>query len=207
MIVFHQKTELMKRLLKLFFLTLLLSCTKDDGFVPGPKTFAAADIYSITTEDGENYVSGEWVGNVSFAYQDGVTKMEVSISNFEPDGSHAMHLHMGSLETPGRHWNQNTLANNFCNARSLGEVWAKPFAGDVGNISVDSEGNGSFTLETDLWTLGQGLDSDIEGTVLFIHEEKENFLNECDPNHQHQHGHTNEKIAGGTVVLGSQILQ
>lgn len=178
----------------------LISCTKDDVFEPGPKTFASADIYSISTTDGELYTQGELTGNMTMVYQDGVTSTTITLFNMEPNTIHAMHIHQGSLENPGRHWNQN-IFTSFCNEKSLGEVWAKPAAGDVGNIEIDEEGNGTFTLQTDLWTLNQELDSDIENNVLFIHQMEENFAEECDPNHQHQHGHTNAKIAGGVIGL------
>ena len=191
----------------LISLAFLVSCSSDNEEIPaGPITHAAADVNSVTSEDGENYTKGELIGNVSLQFQDGVTTMVVSVSGMEANTSHAMHLHMGSLEVPGRHWNQNVLTA-FCNAESMGRIWAKPFAGDVGNLDIDGEGNGSFTIQTDLWTLGLGEDSDIENTVLFIHQNSEDFLNECDPNHSHKHGHVNAKIAGGTIILGTQVLQ
>lgn len=191
----------------LISLAFLVSCSSDEEETPaGPITHAAADINSVTSEDGENFTKGELTGNVSLQYQDGITTMVVSVFNMEANSSHAMHLHMGSLEIPGRHWNQNVLTA-FCNVESMGRIWAKPFAGDVGNLDIDADGNGSFTIQTDLWTLGLGEDSDIDDTVLFIHQTSEDFINECDPNHGHNHGHVNSKIAGGAVVLGSQVLQ
>lgn len=168
---------------------------------PGPKTFAVADIYRVSSEDGTIYSQGEWIGKASFEYQDGVTTLEVTLSGLEPESSHAMHLHQGTLEEPGRHWNQGKFVA-FCDTKSLGEFWLKPFAGDVGNIEIDTEGNGSFSLKTDLWSLGTDDDLDISGTVLFVHQNFEDFGNECDPAHDHPHGgHTNPKIAGGTVAV------
>ncbi|MEQ6167808.1 superoxide dismutase family protein [Ekhidna sp. MALMAid0563] len=184
------------------FLTIVLLFSGcDEEKEPGPKTFAAADIHWVSSEDGEIYEKGEWMGNASFVYQDGVTTLEISISGMEPNSTHAMHLHQGALEEPGRHWNQGKFVS-FCSTKSLGEFWLKPFAGDVGNIEVDENGNGVFALKTDLWSLGTDDDSDIAGTVLFIHQNFEDFGNECDPNHDHEHGgHMNPKIAGGTVTL------
>lgn len=197
----------MRELSFLLVLTsVLIGCSKDETSEAGPITYAAADIYMVSSEDGMNYTQGSLIGNSAFQYQDGVTTMTVSLSNMEPNTSHAMHLHSGTLNTPGRHWNQNSLVKRFCNERSLGQVWAKLKAGDVGNIDIDEDGNGTFTIRTDLWTLGTENDTDISGTVLFIHHMSEDFVTECDPNHDHSHGHTNAKIAGGTVVLGSQVL-
>ncbi|MEQ9468601.1 MAG: superoxide dismutase family protein [Ekhidna sp.] len=186
-------------------LLLLLTLACEDEMTPGPKTHAAADIYLVSTEDGETYSKGEWTGNASFEYQDGVTTLEVNLSGMVPGSLHAMHLHQGTLEQPGRHWNQEQFVS-FCTKRSLGEIWAKTFAGDIGNIEIDEEGNGFFTIQTDLWSLGTQDSTDISGTVLFVHENFEDFPNECDPFHGHDHPHINTKIAGGTVVLGSELL-
>jgi len=196
------------RNIALILLLFLVGCSNDEEAppLPGPIMPATADINFVTSDDGENYTKGELMGTVSLQYQDGVTTMIVSVSNMEPNSSHAMHLHMGSLEVPGRHWNQNVLTS-FCNKESIGNLWAKPFAGDVGNIEIGETGNGSFTIQTDLWTLGEGEDSDIENTVLYIHQSEEDFLNECDPNHEHNHGHVNAKIAGGTIILGTVVQQ
>ncbi|SNS98438.1 superoxide dismutase, Cu-Zn family [Ekhidna lutea] len=194
------------RLLSVFALILSVLSCKDEKD-PGPKTFAAADIYWVSTEDGETYTKGDWMGNAAFTYQDGVTILEVSVSNMEPNTAHAMHLHQGTLEEPGRHWNKGRFIA-FCDSVSMGRLWLKPFAGDIGNIQVDEEGSGNFTIQTDLWSLGTGDASDISGTVLFIHHKSEDFTNECDPGHSHDpSGHANAKIAGGTVVLGSQLLR
>jgi len=133
--------------------------------------------------------------------------MKVNVSNMEPNSTHAMHLHEGTLEQPGRHWNKERFIA-FCDSLSLGKFWLKPFAGDVGNIKTDANGDGTFELKTDLWSLGTNDRSDISGTVLFIHANSEDFGNECDPAHDHGHGgHMNPKIAGGTVVLESQLLE
>lgn len=188
----------------LVIILLIFAC--EESKEPGPKTFAAADIYMVSQADDETYEKGEWIGNAEFVFQDGVTILKVNLSGMEPNSSHAMHLHEGTLAEPGRHWNQGKFVS-FCSTFSLGEVWAKTFAGDVGNIEIDGEGNGTFILKTDLWQLGTEDEMDISGTVLFIHQNFEDFANECDPNHDHTHGHQNAKIAGGAVVLEAQLLQ
>lgn len=187
-------------LLSIFF----LSCNDDKE--PGPKTFATAEIYLVSLNEEETFEQGASVGHAKFVYQDGVTSLTVNLSGMEPNGAHAMHLHEGTLAEPGRHWNQGQFVS-FCGAFSLGEVWAKTFAGDIGNIAIDNDGNGTFTLKTNLWQLGTDDESDISGTVLFVHENFEDFANECDPNHGHDHGHSNAKIAGGTVVIDEELVQ
>ena len=187
-------------------LIILLALACDDTKEPGPKTFAAADIYTVSLAADETYEQVDLIGNAEFVFQDGITTLIVSLSGMEPNSSHAMHLHEGTIAEPGRHWNQGKFVS-FCSTFSMGEVWAKTFAGDVGNIEIDEEGNGTFTLQTDLWQIGTGDDMDISGTVLFVHQNFEDFANECDPNHDHDHGHHNPKIAGGTVILEVELLQ
>ncbi len=194
------------RILAVLSLAFLIACgSEEEPIPPGPITLASADIHFVSSDDGDNFIKGEQMGNVSLEYQDGVTTMVITVTKMTPNTKHAMHLHLGSLEVPGRHWNQNAFTA-FCNVESMGNLWAKPFAGDVGNIEIDENGIGTFTIQTDLWSLGTEEDSDIQNTVLFIHENEEDFLYECDPNHSHIHGHMNPKIAGGTIELGEQIL-
>ena len=190
----------LNQFLPIVIMSVIIGCNDDEQRIPGPMSFASAEIVSVSSEDGENYTPGEAIGEASVVYQDGVTTLEVSIDNMTPNTSHAMHLHMGTLEVPGHHWNQGVFTA-FCNERSLGKVWAKPFAGDVGNIDIGSDGTGSFSLSTDLWSINTGDATDIVGTVLYIHENEEDFITECDPNHEHNHGHTNAKIAGGTIIF------
>ncbi|WP_420316632.1 superoxide dismutase family protein [Ekhidna sp.] len=190
----------------LILILTFISCTSDDPTPePGPLVLANATIFWVDSPDGETYESGEQMGFATFAYQDGITTFELRVNGMEPNTAHAMHLHMGTLEEPGRHWNQGKFVA-FCEAESMGRLWLKPFAGDVGNIQVDEEGNGEFELQTDLWSVGTQDESDILGTILFIHHKSQDFADECDPGHKHEPGaHTNAKIAGGTVTIAPTI--
>ncbi|WP_425390236.1 superoxide dismutase family protein [Ekhidna sp.] len=191
----------------LLILTLtLIGCKSDDPAPePGPLVLANAAIFWVDAQDDETYELGDQMGFVTFAFQDGVTTFKLRVNGMEPNTAHAMHLHMGTLEEPGRHWNQGKFVA-FCEVKSMGRLWLKPFAGDVGNIQVDDNGDGEFELQTDLWSVGTQDETDILGTVLFIHHKSQDFANECDPNHKHEPGaHMNAKIAGGTVTLAPTI--
>jgi Cu-Zn family superoxide dismutase len=189
------------------FIVFVCGCADEQDLTPtGPITTASAEVFFVSTTDGTQYSIGEQAGTVLVTFQDDVTTLLVRLSNMTPNSSHAMHLHQGTLETPSHHWNQG-LFTAFCNTESLGSIWAKPFAGDVGNIDIDENGAGTFVIETDLWSLNTNTSSDILNTVLFIHENEEDFLNECDPNHEHNHEQVNAKIAGGTILLDEEELQ
>lgn len=186
---------------------LSLSCG-DDKAIPldlGPSVTAESLIYSISENGDDTYeVSEEQKGIARFSQTGNIVTLEIELSGFEPGGSHAIHIHNGSVQDPGRHWNQRSLFA-ACNKRSLGEVWAKPFAGDVGNITIGNDGNGFFSIQTDLWALNSGDDLDIIDKVIIVHQKPEDFAEECDPNHSHDHLHSNQKIAGGTIDLVSEI--
>ena len=42
-------------------------------------------------------------------------------------------------------------------------------SGDIGNVQLDKEGKGTFTLETDLWTLGGSPEKNILNKALIVH--------------------------------------
>ncbi len=165
-------------------------------------TTATAVIYKVSSEDQVDFEVGEEIGTAVFSYNQNFTLVEISVSGLTPGDEHAMHLHPGTLDTPAEtHWNQNTTAT-FCSALSQGIEWKKPFAGDIGNISIDENGSGSFRMSTDLWSLGTGDDRDISNTVLFIHEQPEYFGSDCGSSARLLH--SSAKIAGGTILLQSK---
>lgn len=195
-----------KALVLIIPILLFVGCGDDDQTEKGTPVVATATIFWVNSEDGEIFEAADQIGQASFSYVNGVTTLNLSVADMEPNTSHAMHIHQGTLEEPGRHWNQGKFVA-FCEVESLGRLWLKPFAGDVGNIQIDEDGNGTFTIETNLWSVGTGDDSDILDNVLFIHHKSEDFAKECDPNHTHEPGgHTNAKIAGGVITIAPTLF-
>ena len=79
----------------------------------------------------------------------------------------AVHLHEhGDCGDQGNashgHWNPGNKAHG---------QWGKGefHAGDIGNVSLDRQGRGMLTLETDLWTIGGPAASNILGRALIVH--------------------------------------
>lgn len=167
---------------------------------------ATVNLTSIHQETDNTYQIGNSPkGQIFISQDDSIVVFEIHLENFAPNTIHAVHLHMGTCQEPGMHWNQGKeMTTLFCNERSLGIPWAKPKAGDVGNVSVGYDGTGSLTLKTDLWRLNSLNDLDIVGKVVVIHDTFEDFTMECDPNHDHNHGHTNPKVACGTIELTTE---
>ena len=164
-----------------------------------PAILAKANIYAVTSVSDDSYtVSTQEIGAATFSERNGIVTIKINAIDLTPSNRHAIHIHEGTCESPDAHWNQNTQAS-FCTALNLGAAWAKPYAGDVGNIRADATGTGYFELSTEFWRLGTGDDFDITGKVLIIHANEEDFAQECFQDHNH--AHNNAKIACGTIEL------
>lgn len=185
---------------------LLISCSQTgepEDFVP--EIVAEAAIYSLDQVDERAFeVKDENVGKATFFQSGNVVMLEISLSGMTANTSKAVHIHNGTIEVPGRHWNRGSYQAS-CDVESLGSPWAKPFIGDVGNVTIDQSGNGSLTLKTDLWALNSGDEKDLLNKVIIVHNEPQDFVEECDPFHDHDHLHSNQKIGGGIIRLVSDI--
>lgn len=187
-------------------LTYLTGCNEEEPTreAPAPPTAEVALTGMLLNNDGSYAVGTAPYGSATFVQEDSFVVATIRLENFLPNTVHAIHLHAGSCENPGMHWNMGKdMTTTFCNEKSLGIPWAKPMAGDVGNASVGYDGSGTLVIKTDLWEIGTATDRDITGTVLVIHEAYEDFTKECDPTHG-AHPHDNAKIACGTLVQVTQ---
>ncbi|MEO9872870.1 superoxide dismutase family protein [Ekhidna sp.] len=197
----------MKKLFVLPLLIIIACGPSETEEVSEPEIVAEAEIYSLNEVGDREYEMNETVvGKAEFFQTGDVVTIEISLSGMTPNTSKAIHIHEGSVELPGRHWNAGKFVA-ACNDRSLGNVWARPFIGDVGNVIIDREGNGRFTLQTDLWKLNSGDESDLLDRPIIVHENAQDFVEECDPAHDHTHGHANPKIGGGKITLVSDVAR
>lgn len=188
----------MKKFSFLVATLLLLGCT-DPADQPVQDS-AGADLLALEALGDDLYLTtSSRKGLVSVEADHRVVTLTIELDGFPANSSHAIHLHNGSCEDPGAHWNQNS-SKSFCGEESLGVQWRKSYAGDIGNISTDSDGHGFLKLTTDLWTLNTGLDSDILNKVLVIHERAEDFGPECFILTAHDH-EGNSKVACGRIEL------
>lgn len=164
-----------------------------------PAKIAIARLYSISNITDSTYtVTPQEIGAATFTERDGVVVVSINATGLTPGNRHSMHLHEGSCEEPGAHWNQGTQVS-FCRELNLGTAWAKPYAGDIGNIRSDEDGTGYFELATEFWRLGSNDNLDIVGKLFVLHGLEEDFAMECFQSHDHVH--TNPKIACGTIEL------
>jgi len=94
-----------------------------------------------------------------------------------PAGTHAVHIHEnGDCSAPdassaGGHWNPT--------GEDHGEWDVAPHhLGDIGNLEVGEDGEGSLSLSTDKWSMGTGADNDILGKAVIVHAAADDFTSQ-----------------------------
>jgi Cu-Zn family superoxide dismutase len=150
---------------------LIISCT------PSKKQYAAEESNEVVTAAATLSAKSNSVlnGMASFVQDSGTVKLEISLTNAEP-GTHAMHLHeYGDCESDdgssaGGHWDPTAMNHGKW---GHGEF----HKGDIGNIEIDSLGNGTLKMTTDQWCLGcDDSTKNIIGTAIIIHTAKDDFI-------------------------------
>ena len=102
------------------------------------------------------------------AQADGKVKMHLQISiPAKANKSVAVHLHaMGDCgdmgKAAGGHWNPTNAQHGKWGSASF-------HSGDIGNVALDAQGNGSMELETNLWTLGGDASTNILNKTVMVH--------------------------------------
>ena len=113
-------------------------------------------------------------GTATFVERDGKVTFTAALAGLAP-GTHAIHIHEKAdcsapdATSAGGHWNPT-----FENHGKWGS--AAYHRGDIGNFTVDSNGNGTISMSTDQWCIGCG-DSkkDILGKSLIVHEKADDY--------------------------------
>ena len=115
-------------------------------------------------------------GNVNFTEANNMVTMNVTVSGVKP-GEHAIHIHEKpdcSAEdgsSAGGHWNPD-MTNHGKWADHDGH-----HAGDIGNLNVDAEGNGTLTFSTDMWCIGcTDSTKNILNHSIIIHADVDDFV-------------------------------
>lgn len=144
------------------------------AFVAGADCHAGAKVKqkkasAVIVSKSDSHLSGK----ATFLEANGKVTLNLTIKGAEP-GTHAVHLHeKGDCTAPdgasaGGHWNP-TQENH-------GKWAASPFHhGDIGNVEVGANGRGTFTLTTDLWTIGGPPETDVVGKAVIVHAKADDF--------------------------------
>ncbi len=197
----------MKKLFLLPFVFIWACSSDSEREITGPEIVAEAEIYGLYEIGLDEFETRpQKIGNAKFVQIGTVVTIEISLFNMTPNSEKAVHIHDGTVNRPGRHWNSGKFVA-ACDEESLGKAWTRPFIGDVGNVPIDENGNGTFTLQTDLWAINSGGEKDILDKAIIVHQQPQDFVEECDPFHTHDYPHSNQKIGGGTIELVSEITR
>jgi len=133
------------------------------------------------------------IGRIAFGpNEDGVGGI-VMVEGLSP-GDHGIHLHsVGSCDAAGEK-PFDSAGSHF----NPGDMHHGMHAGDLGNLTVDPDGNALFIFGSASWTLDDGLFglADADGTALVIHETVDDLV--TDPS-----GNSGARIACA-VLFASQ---
>lgn len=122
------------------------------------------------------YPDTAFSGTAKFTANDnGSVKLELSVSAPSRAGKTvAVHLHEhGDCGEHGNashgHWNPTSKPHG---------KWGSEngfHSGDIGNVTLDAQGNGTLSMETDLWTLGGSDDKNIVGRAVIVHGGEDDY--------------------------------
>ena len=144
-------------------------------------------------------VDGNIVGTATFSEDvaSGTVNISVEISGLTAitEGEHGIHVHQVGLCTPdflaaGDHFNPNKAEHGLENPDGAHN-------GDLPNIEIDKDGNATYAVATNLFTLGAGPHSLLaaDGSALMIHAMPDDQM--TDPS-----GGSGDRIACGVIVAG-----
>lgn len=118
-------------------------------------------------------------------------KMTASIKGAKP-GEHAIHIHekgdcnSADGNSAGGHWDPDNSKHG---------KWGdeEHHRGDIGNISVGEDGEGTLSLTTDRWCIGCGdAKKDILGKAIVVHKGADDFVSQPS-------GDAGERVACGEI--------
>jgi superoxide dismutase, Cu-Zn family len=110
---------------------------------------------------------------------DGTVTIELSVSN-AAIGTHAVHLHekgdcsAGDATSAGGHWNP-TGENH---GRRTDDMSKQFHSGDIGNMEVSSNGQGSLKMSIKGWSVGGTDSTNIIGKAIIIHAGVDDFVSQ-----------------------------
>lgn len=116
-------------------------------------------------------------GTASFTEADGKTKLELSITIPKmANKSVAVHIHEhGDCGDAGKnthgHWNPT--------GKQHGKWGSGEFhSGDIGNVTLDANGKGTLTMETDLWSVGGDANKDVTNKAIIVHSGVDDYTSQ-----------------------------
>ena len=148
---------------------LWMSCTDSKGQQSVAKTVAVAELSATKSDTALN-------GTAKFTLQKGgKVKMDLWVSiPLLADHTVAVHIHdHGDCGAAGGnakgHWNPTNKKHGKWGS-------AEFHSGDIGNVTLDASGRGTITLETDLWSIGGDMTTNILDKAIIVHSGTDDYV-------------------------------
>ncbi len=154
-----------------------------------PTPIVTAAVATISSTYADTVVNGTATFETT---ADDKVKMTLAITVPEKaNKSVAVHLHEhGDCGDNGKashgHWNPSNAQHGKWGAGSF-------HTGDIGNVKLDAKGKGTFTITTDLWTLGGSFNKNIVGKAIIVHSGVDDFTTQPT-------GNAGNRIGCGLIV-------
>ncbi len=138
----------------------------------GEEAVATADIISTSGSTA--------TGTAAFFQEGDQMRLEITIAGASPAGLHGVHIHetgdcsAGDGGSAGGHWNPDGAQHG---------PFESGHRGDLGNIEIDGDGNGTLSITTTMaqWAAGTGDDADVIGRAIILHEFEDDLSTSPNP--------------------------
>jgi Cu-Zn family superoxide dismutase len=150
---------------------LWMSCADSKAQQTAAKATAVAE---ITGTKGDTAVNGAAKFTVA---KNGKVKMDLWVSiPLLADHTVAVHIHDhgdcgGAGANAKGHWNPTNKKHGKWGS-------AEFHSGDIGNVILDASGKGKVTLETDLWSIGGDINTNILDKAIIVHSGTDDYTSQ-----------------------------
>lgn len=165
----------------LFFSATIISCNNEENTeATSETTTSTADTSAVTgmqqavaTLSGTN-ADTTVSGTALFTEENGKVRLQLQVSiPAMANKSVAVHIHEnGSCgdggKAAGAHWNPSHASHGKWGEETF-------HSGDIGNVDLDSDGNGRLEMETDLWAISDDAAKNIINKAVIVHSGSDDF--------------------------------
>lgn len=124
-------------------------------------------------------------GTATFTEENGGVQMEINLQGLTP-GQHAVHLHTGTCDNIGDHWNPTNEAHG---QRNESEQFHR---GDIANVEAGNDSTATFSITVEDWTIGSSDSTNVVGKLVIVHAGADDFTSQPS-------GNSGDKIACGVI--------
>lgn len=163
--------------LVLLFTLLMAGCNTRNSQTDQEKGSSDLNEKATATAIMEAASGSKVSGEAFFTEMDGKVQFELSVRNVTP-GVHAVHLHekgdcsAEDASSAGGHWNPTMKQHG---RRDAGNVYHQ---GDVGNMEVGADGNGTLSLLIEGWSIGGADSTNVLGKSVIVHDKADDFTSQ-----------------------------